>query len=310
MILTRFVIIQESLLVVLFAQIFDRKVTMATTMQAVQLDEPGTSDKLYIGTVAMPTLTANEVLIKVFATAINRADLLQRKGLYPPPKGASNILGLEAVGIIEDKGINCSDKLSVGDRVLALLPGGGNAEYVTAHEGQVAVIPSGMSFTTAAAIPEVWLTAYQLLHFVGKLQKGEHVLIHAGGSGVGTAAVQLVRLAGGVPIVTAGSEDKIKKAVSLGAEVGFNYKEGSFVEKVLKQTNSESYKTALVKEFSENALPYFNVGSTHQLKTVIDTVFPLQDIGRAHQYMEDNKNIGKIVIQVRDEKQEPPRSEL
>nr|XP_002732164.1 PREDICTED: quinone oxidoreductase PIG3-like [Saccoglossus kowalevskii] len=304
---------------------------MATTMQAVQLDEPGTSDKLYIGTVAMPTLTANEVLIKVFATAINRADLLQRKGLYPPPKGASNILGLEAVGIIEDKGINCSDKLSVGDRVLALLPGGGNAEYVTAHEGQVAVIPSGMSFTTAAAIPEVWLTAYQLLHFVGKLQKGEHVLIHAGGSGVGTAAVQLVRLAGGVPIVTAGSEDKIKKAVSLGAEVGFNYKEGSFVEKVLKQTNSESvslifsliahipneccylilqYKTALVKEFSENALPYFNVGSTHQLKTVIDTVFPLQDIGRAHQYMEDNKNIGKIVIQVRDEKQEPPRSEL
>jgi len=116
-------------------------------------------------------------------------------------------------------------------------PGGGNAEYVSVYEDHAIRIPDSIDFTTAAAIPEVWLTAYQLLHIEGRLKAGETVLIHAGGSGVGTSAVQLVKLAGATPIVTAGSTEKIDLAKSLGAAHGFNYKEGSFSEKVLEATN-------------------------------------------------------------------------
>ncbi|XP_077994863.1 quinone oxidoreductase PIG3-like isoform X2 [Glandiceps talaboti] len=343
-------------------------VTMAATMmRAAQIDEPGGAEKLYVGNVPIPSLKDQELLIKVMATAINRADTLQRKGLYPPPKDTSEILGLEATGIIEKIGPGCSNKWKTGDKVMALVSGGGNAEYVAAHEGQLMAVPSGLSWKEAAAVPEVWLTSYQLLHLVGKVQKDEYVLIHAGGSGVGTATVQLVRLAGAVPIVTAGSQEKIQTAIGLGAEAGFNYKEGSFVDKVLNQTKgkgvnlildcvgsnfwewnadslamegrwivygllsggnvngpilakiirkrlsitgttlrarSNDYKADLVQRFSENALPNFSPGGTPQLKTIIDSVMSLDDIAKAHQMMDDNKNTGKIILQVREDSTE------
>lgn len=207
------------------------------TMRAVQF-EVGGPEKMKIAEVLIPALRQKEVLIKVYASAINRADTLQRKGFYPPPKGESDILGLEAVGIIEKLGENCSKKWSIGDRVMALLPGGGNAEFVACREECLMTVPRAMSFTKAAAIPEVWLTAYQLLHTVGKVKSGDYVLIHAGGSGVGTAATQLAVLAGAYPIVTAGSQEKIDSAKSLGAVAGFNYKDGDFSKDVKQFTKN------------------------------------------------------------------------
>ncbi|KAJ8315516.1 hypothetical protein KUTeg_007666 [Tegillarca granosa] len=174
-------------------------------MRAVKFDKPGGADNLYIGQVPVPELRQKEVLIEVYSSAINRADTLQRQGRYPPPKGESDILGLEATGKISQKGPGCSDKWKIGDRVMALLAGGGNAEYVACHEDILMSVPSTMKFTEAAAIPEVWLTSYQLLHTIGQVKKGDTVLIHAGGSGIGTTATQLAVLAGATPIVTAGS---------------------------------------------------------------------------------------------------------
>ncbi|XP_028652652.1 quinone oxidoreductase PIG3 isoform X1 [Erpetoichthys calabaricus] len=197
---------------------------MQGKMLAVHFDSPGEAENLYIKEVARPEPSEGEVLIKVHASALNRADLLQRRGFYLPPPGASEILGLEAAGVVVSEGADWS----VGDRVMALLSGGGNAEYVTVPEDQLMAIPNQMTFIQAAAIPEAWLTAYQLLHFVAEVKNGETVLIHAGGSGVGTAAIQLCRLAGAVPVVTAGSADKLKKSMELGAAAGFNYKEEDF----------------------------------------------------------------------------------
>ncbi|CAC5395768.1 TP53I3 [Mytilus coruscus] len=353
---------------------------MAGTMRAVQF-QTGGLEKMKIGEVPIPVLRKKEILIKVYASAINRADTLQRKGAYPPPAGESDILGLEAVGTVDKLGPDCSQKWNIGDRVMALLAGGGNAEFVACREECLMPIPKKMSFTIAAAIPEVWLTAYQLLHTVGGVKAGDTVLIHAGGSGVGTAATQLSVLAKAKPLVTAGSIEKIDMAKSLGAVAGFNYKEGDFSlgvkqytkdvgvnlildcigESFYNQTsnvgvnlildcigesfynqNIESiandgtwvvygllgggkinadllskllrkrititgttlrvrpieYKESLVQNFTQNALPYFESG---RLKPIIDKIFPLEQIGNAHQLMEENKNTGKIVLKIREE---------
>ncbi|XP_041355110.1 quinone oxidoreductase PIG3-like isoform X2 [Gigantopelta aegis] len=213
-------------------------------MRAAQFT-PGGPDKLYIGDVPVPVPKNNEVLIKVYATAVNRADTLQRKGLYPLPPGASDVLGLEAVGVIEQIGSSVDGGWKLGDRVMALLSGGGNAEYVASPAEQLMPVPDSLDFVTAAAIPEVWLTAYQLLHTIGQVKKGDHVLIHGGGSGVGTAAIQLVKLAHARPIVTAGSEAKLKVARSLGAVAGFNYKQEEFTDKVLNATEGKGVELIL-----------------------------------------------------------------
>ncbi|XP_078696595.1 quinone oxidoreductase PIG3-like [Branchiostoma floridae x Branchiostoma belcheri] len=237
--------LQHVLFGVLLSRLCSIKAQAMSDMQAVVLQQPGGPDNLSVGTVARPQPQAGEVLLKVYATAVNRADTLQRKGLYPPPKGASDILGLEAAGKVAELGADCKGRWKPGDQVMALLPGGGNAEFVTVDEDHLMPIPDGMSYQQAAAIPEVWLTAYQLLHFVGELQEGETVLIHAGGSGVGTAATQLSRLAGARPIVTAGTPDKLQKAKDLGAVAAFNYKEGEFAQKVLDETNGKGVDVIL-----------------------------------------------------------------
>lgn len=166
----------------------------------------------------------HEVLVKVYATAINRADTLQRKGQYPPPAGESDIMGLEMAGSIVEVG-SAVKGLEVGQRVMGLLAGGGYAEFVCVPAVCCMPIPEHLSYDDAAAIPEVWLTAFQLLHKIAKVQAGEIVLIHAGASGVGTAAIQLCRLAGAIPIVTAGSKAKCDFCLELGAAAAINYKE-------------------------------------------------------------------------------------
>ncbi|XP_046903692.1 quinone oxidoreductase PIG3 isoform X2 [Hypomesus transpacificus] len=201
-------------------------------MLAVCVDAPGGPEGLLLRKVTKPQSRAGEVLIKIHATALNRADLLQRRGLYPAPPGESEILGLEVAGTVASTGAGVKGSWRTGDRVMALLSGGGYAEYVSVPEELLMSVPSHLSLYQAAAIPEAWLTAFQLLHLVARVKEGEVVLVHAGASGVGTAAIQLVRLAGAVPVVTAGSPEKLQIAKELGAAAGFNYRKENFAEKV------------------------------------------------------------------------------
>lgn len=181
---------------------------------------------------------ADEVLVDVKATAINRADLAQARGTYPPPPGASDILGLEMAGVIEAIGSEV-EGWRVGDRVCALLAGGGYAQYAAVPYEMLLRLPADWSFAQGAAVPEVWYTAFVNLFLEGKLQPGETVLIHAGGSGVGTAAIQLARAEGARVFVTAGAEAKLARCRELGAELAVNYKERDFLAEVMAATDNE-----------------------------------------------------------------------
>ena len=204
-------------------------------MKAVLLRGHGGTDVMEIGEAPMPEVREGEVLIRVRAFGLNRADLLQRRGQYPPPPGVPDIPGLEAAGIVAALGPGVK-RVRVGDPVCVLLPGGGYAEYAAAPEGMVMPVPEGLSLEEAAAIPEAFLTAFLNLFRLGKLRAGETVLIHAGASGVGTAAIQLANLAGGRVLVTAGSAGKLKLCRELGAQDGWNYHDGSFRDWVRQAT--------------------------------------------------------------------------
>ncbi len=205
-------------------------------MLAVLIDRYGGPEVLRLGEYPTPEPAEGELLVRVRATALNRADILQREGKYPPPPGASPIPGLEMAGQVEKLGPGCR-RFQPGDRVFALLPGGGYAQYVVVPEAMAMPIPRRLSFEQAAAIPEAFFTAYQALVWIARLQAGEWTLIHAGASGVGTAAIQLARrLCLARPIITAGSKEKIQACLNLGAELGLNYREGPFQQAVLQAT--------------------------------------------------------------------------
>jgi putative PIG3 family NAD(P)H quinone oxidoreductase len=189
-----------------------------------------TNGNLAIGDVPRPSLGPDDLRIAVRATAVNRADLLQAAGHYPPPPGASEILGLECAGVVSEIGANVTG-WNVGDRVMALLPGGGYAEEVAVHAGSAMRVPDALSDTEAAAIPEVFLTAFLNLFMLARVREGETALIHGGGSGVGTAATTLLKLAGVRVLVTAGSADKCARCLEHGADVAINYRQEDFVEK-------------------------------------------------------------------------------
>lgn len=178
----------------------------------------------------LPQPGPGEVRIKIAASAINRADLLQRRGFYPPPPGASEILGLECAGEIEAIGEGV-DRWQIGDRVCALLAGGGYAEYTVAPEGSVLPIPSGFSFEQAAALPEVFATAWLNLFMQANLVEGEKVVLHAGASGVGTAGIQLCKCFGNPCFVTVGSDEKLNRCIKMGAAAGSNRHQEPFLEK-------------------------------------------------------------------------------
>jgi tumor protein p53-inducible protein 3 len=200
------------------------------------ITQPGGPEVLVWSDAPDPTPAPGEIVIDVKASAVNRADLLQRKGLYPPPPGAPDILGLEAAGTVAALGEGVGG-WTIGQPVMTLLAGGGYAEKVAVNAGQVMAIPAGMSFTNAAALPEAFLTAYMNLFDLGKLAAGETVLIHAGGSGVGTAAIQIAREIGASVIVTAGDPEKLQKCTDLGANHVVNYKAESFAERVREITS-------------------------------------------------------------------------
>jgi putative PIG3 family NAD(P)H quinone oxidoreductase len=185
-----------------------------------------------------------EVLVEVHATAVNRADLLQRRGFYPPPPGESEILGLEAAGVVASVGPQVT-KVKVGDRVCCLLAGGGYAEQIVVHEAMALPIPTGLDFAQAAAIPEAFYTAFVNIVQEASLATGERVLIHAGASGVGTAAIQLVKARGAVAYVTAGSDDKLARCRALGADEAINYKTESFAERIAALTQGQGVDVIL-----------------------------------------------------------------
>lgn len=331
-------------------------------MRAVLLPQFGAATVLkYATDVPIPQLQrkSRDLLIKVRAAGVNRGDIMQRKGHYPPPKGASEIMGMEAAGVVEDVG-DASGKFKVGDRVMCLLAGGGYGEYLAVHEGSCMPIPEGMSFTDAAGIPEVFLTAFQSMRINGNVQAGDTVLVHAGASGVGTAACQLAKLFGATSVTTS-SEGKVgeckkfadhavsrtpdaetkkqfapKVIEALGgakvnliidpvfgggyleedAEVmavdgkvivlafmgGSKLKGFSAVPLFRKRTEikfstlrsqSSAYKKKLVDAFTEQALGAF---ASKDMAPVISKVLPIQQVAEAHQEVESNATVGKIVL--------------
>jgi putative PIG3 family NAD(P)H quinone oxidoreductase len=317
-----------------------------------------TNQSLYVDQYPDPVMEDHELLIQVEATALNRADLLQKAGLYPPPSGVSPIMGLEMAGTVVDWGSDV-DGFAKGDRICGLLAGGGYAQKVVLAADLALRMPDELSFTDAAAIPEVFLTAFQALHWLANIQAGESVLIHAGASGVGTAAIQLAKLAGADRIYITASKGKHSFCQQLGAHVTIDYKAEDFAEVILADTQGKgvdividfvggphfnpnlkalamdgrmvmlaflggtkskeqinlapilrkrikimgstlrarslSYKTKLTADFRQRIWPYFAKGT---LRPIVDTIYPWTEVNQAHQYMEENKNVGKIVLKI------------
>ncbi len=325
-------------------------------MKAVLIKKAGAPENLYIGDWETPQPKPHEVLVKVKATALNRADTMQRKGMYPPPPGASPILGLEMAGIITKVGSEVTN-WKVGDKVCGLIAGGGYAEYAVIPASQVLPIPPNLSFEQAAGVPEVFLTAFQAINWIGNLQKGESILIHAGASGVGTAAIQIAKAIGAKVFVTA-SKGKHATCLALGAEKAIDYKTQNFQEEILAYTDGKGvdmlidfiaapyfqqninsmnfdgrmvilalmggliapevnmlpilfkririqgstlrartldYKARLTKDLSDFAWQRFETG---EFKPIIDSVYDWTEVVAAHEYMEANKNIGKIILRI------------
>jgi putative PIG3 family NAD(P)H quinone oxidoreductase len=205
-------------------------------MRAVIAPEPGGPEALIVTDLGDPTPAEGEVVIDMAATAVNRADTLQRQGHYPPPPGASDVLGLECSGTISAVGPGV-DRWSVGDEVCALLAGGGYAEKVLVPAGQVMPVPKGVDLVTAAALPEVACTVWSNVFMVAGLQPDETLLVHGGAGGIGTMAIQLAKALGARVVTTAGSEEKLAVCRELGADVAVSYRDQDFVEEVRAATD-------------------------------------------------------------------------
>ncbi|KAI3880443.1 hypothetical protein MKW92_039444 [Papaver armeniacum] len=213
-------------------------------MKAVVITTPGGPEVLEIQEVENPKIKDDEVLIRIEATALNRADTVQRKGSYPPPPGASTYPGLECSGIIEAVG-NDVTRWKIGDQVCALLSGGGYAEKVAVPAGQVLPIPSGVSLKDAAGFPEVACTVWSTVFMTSRLTSGETFLVHGGSSGIGTFAIQMAKYCGAKVFVTAGNTEKLAVCKNLGADVCINYKTEDFVSRVKEETDGKGVDVIL-----------------------------------------------------------------
>ncbi|KAI7858573.1 NADPH:quinone reductase-like protein [Circinella umbellata] len=231
-------------------------------MRAVLVKQPGDASQLYIGEYPTPTPTDTQILIKVKCFCLNRMDIVQRQGNYPPPPGASELLGVEVSGIVESVGKNVT-KFKPGDAVFGLMGGGGYAEYAVMEQDLAMPKPDALTFEQAAAIPETWFTAYQALFFVLGFKKGEDILIHAGASGVGIAAIQLAKQAGANRIfITAGSDEKTKFCESLGATRGINYKTEDWAAVIAQETSNKGVNAIIDfvgKSYFENNLATLSI---------------------------------------------------
>ncbi|MGZ0080653.1 NAD(P)H-quinone oxidoreductase [Methylomonas sp. Kb3] len=213
-------------------------------MRAIEIYRSSELTDLIVADQALPSPAPHQVLIKVVAAGVNRPDLMQRKGLYPPPPGASPVLGLEVAGTITKLGSQVKH-LKIGEPVCALLTGGGYAEYSLASACCCLPIPQGFSFIQAAALPETFFTVWSNLFDRAKLQAGETLLMHGGTSGIGTTAIQLGKAFGAQVIVTAGNEDKCQYCEKLGADLAIDYRQQDFVEAVMHQTDGKGVNVVL-----------------------------------------------------------------
>ena len=204
-------------------------------MKAILVPKPGGPEALVYGDAPEPVPGPDDVLVRIRATAVNRADLLQAAGKYPPPPGASEILGMEAAGEVE----------GTGEKVFFLLPGGGYAERAAVPRGMLMPVPANLSLAEAAAIPEAWFTAYLNLFFEGSLKPGERLLVHAAGSGVGTAAIQLAKREGCSVVVTARSAKKCELLTSLGADLAVDTSREEFLSRIEATFGKESVDLVL-----------------------------------------------------------------
>jgi putative PIG3 family NAD(P)H quinone oxidoreductase len=214
----------------------DRRSPKVTFVHAITMTGPGSAEVLHWTEVADPTPGANEVVIAVRAAGVNRADLSQRAGHYPPPPGASPILGLECSGRIVAVGPGV-EGWNVGDEVCALLAGGGYAEYVSVSAGQVLPIPAGVAVVDAAGLPEAACTVWSTVFQAAAAQAGETLLVHGGTSGIGTFAIQLAHALGVRVFATAGTPDKCAQAAALGAELAIDYRRDDFVAAIRSHTH-------------------------------------------------------------------------
>src|SRR5258706_10035262 len=213
-------------------------------MKAFVSDQPGDESVLRLGDAPDPGLGDGCVRLRVRACAVNRADLLQREGMYAPPPGASPILGLECAGEVAELGAGVRG-WKIGDRAMALLAGGGYAEQVVAHAGSLLPVPERFTWEQAACLPEVYLTVFLTVFQLGGLRAGGSVLVHGGGSGIGTACTQLAKRAGASVIATAGSDEKCQRCLALGADAAVNYRGGDFVAAAQQATSGRGVDIVL-----------------------------------------------------------------
>lgn len=321
-------------------------------MKFVDFVTGGTPDQMKLSDTGKPNPQAHQVLVKVAAFGINRADTLQRQGKYPPPKGESEILGLEMSGEIIQLG-SAVKAWTLGQQVFGLVAGGGYAEYVAVDASHIMPVPESITMPEAAGIAEVFLTAYQSLFSLAGLQPGQKVLVHAGASGVGLAAIQLAKAHQCMVAVTASSDEKLSVCKRYGADILVNYQDHNYVDvivpnwrgvdvvidfvagdylnrnlKVLNKdghiiylamlsgrfadpldmalllgkratilgstlrNRSDDYKSNLVESFFED---WFEALSNGKLKPNIDSYYAARDMGIAHQRLEDNQTMGKLI---------------
>jgi putative PIG3 family NAD(P)H quinone oxidoreductase len=216
-------------------------------MKVVEITRPGNPDVLRLGDRPMPVPSVGEVLIRVSASGINRPDVLQRKGHYPAPPGASDLPGLEVAGVIEqgDASALAAAGLSLGDRVCALVAGGGYAQWCVAPLAQCLPVPQGLSDVQAASLPETFFTVWSNLMDRGQLKAGESVLIQGGTSGIGVTAIQIAKAFGARVFATAGSDDKCAACVTLGADAAINYKTSDFQAEIARLTDGQGVDVIL-----------------------------------------------------------------
>jgi NADPH2:quinone reductase len=213
-------------------------------MTYIAIREPGGPDVLMPEQRPVPQPGAGEVLVKVAAAGVNRPDVVQRQGHYPPPKGATDIPGLEIAGEVVALGPGAT-RWKIGDKVMALVVGGGYAEYCPAHESHCLPVPEGLSMVEAAAIPETFFTVWHNTFERGRLKAGETLLVHGGSSGIGTTAIQLAKAFGAKVITTAGSADKCDACRRLGADVAINYRTEDFVAATKAATDGKGAEVVL-----------------------------------------------------------------
>jgi NADPH:quinone reductase len=218
--------------------------SLPAEMTAIAIRAPGGPEMLVPERRPLPPLAEGEVLVKVAAAGVNRPDVMQRQGLYPPPKGATDIPGLEIAGEVVALGGGVR-RWKLGDKVMALIVGGGYAEYCPAHESHTLPLPRGLTLVEAAAIPETFFTVWHNAFERGRLQAGETLLVHGGSSGIGTAAIQLAKAFGARVITTAGSAEKCEACRRLGADVAVNYKQEDFVAATKAATDGKGADVVL-----------------------------------------------------------------